>query len=526
MIPRTAHRHARATLLIAALALVGAACTDDSAWTPPVAADSAESGVNAAPVEQSFDELDRIVESAMEETGIPGVAVAVVHADEVAYTQGYGVRSIAGGQPVSPDTVFQIASMSKPLSSTIMSGLVGDGVIGWDEPLAESGWTDSLNDPWVSENVTYADLFSHRSGLPGGTAGNDLEAIGYDRTTILERLPQVPLDPFRERKSYSNWGMTLGGEAAAAAADTSWEQLGDDVLFEPAGMADTSMRHEDFLAAENRAELHVRTDEGWDAVIERQPDQQAPAGGVSSTVVDLAQWVQLHLSGGVLDGEQLIDAEALGATYTPAIDGGGPPPTDERPPSSYGLGWNVGTDANGRVVRNHSGAFSAGASTAVKLVPSADVGIVVLTNGEPIGVPEAIADAYLDYLADGEVTTDWVELWAERVSGVYGEPLDTTPPADPTPARPDDAYAGTYANGYVGEAEVVAGADGLAVLLGPDRMPFPLRHLDGDTFIYLDAPELPDFPALAEFVVDESGRATSLTLSSLDGSGLGTVTRT
>lgn len=526
MSPRTARRITRPTLLVAAMSLLAVACTDDAAWTPPGATDPSDPAVTTERVEESAGELDRIVESAMEATGIPGVAVAVVHGDEVVHTRGYGVASTVTGAPVGPDTVFQIASMSKPLSSTIVSALVGDGVIDWDEPIAESGWVDSLSDPWVSDRVTYADLFSHRSGLPGATAGNDLEAIGYDRATILERLPQVPLDPFRQDFSYSNWAMTLGGEAAADAAGTSWEQLAEDALFDPAGMTDTSMRHDDFLAAEDRAELHVRTDDGWDVVAERQPDPQAPAGGVSSTVADLAQWVRLQLAAGALEGQQLVDAEALDTTHSPFISKGGPAPTDEQPAGVYGLGWNVGARSDGRVEWNHSGAFSTGASTVVKILPGADVGIVVLTNGEPIGVPEAIADAYLEHLVDGEVTTDWLSLWGERFSGLYGEPLDATPPADPTPARPADAYTGTFANDYVGDVEVVGDADGLAVLLGPDRMAFPLRHLDGDTFTYLDAPELPDYPALAEFSVDADGRAVSVTLSSLDGSGLGTVTRT
>lgn len=535
---RIRRRRLLSLVAVGSIVGLGVGCTDDAAWSGPATNPSAPDG--SAPdgsatavtadraIADSFGELDRIVGSAMDATGTPGVAVAVVHGDDVLYTQGYGVRSTATGQPVSEDTVFQIASMSKPISSTVMSGLVGEDVIEWDEPIATSGPTSALGDPWVSERVTYADLFSHRSGLPGGTAGNDLEAIGYDRTTILERLPQVPLESFRDQFSYSNWGMTLGGAAAAEAAGTTWEQLADDLLFTPAGMDRTSMRHEDFVAAQDRAELHVRGENGWESVVERQPETQAPAGGVSSTVADLAQWVRLQLADGSLEGEQIIDAEALDATHAPAISRGGPAPTDDAPASFYGLGWNVGTDAHGRLEWNHSGAFSAGASTVVKIVPGNDLGIVVLTNGEPVGVPEAIADAYLEYLHDGEVTTDWLALWGDRFAGVYGEPIDTTPPADPTPALEPATYLGTYSNDYVGSVEIVEGPDGLEALMGPDALVVPLRHLDANTFTYLDAPELPDFPATAKFAVDADadGTASTLTLSSLDGSGLGTLTRT
>jgi CubicO group peptidase (beta-lactamase class C family) len=512
-----------------AFAVVMAGCSDDGGGAAAPADTSAptESGISADRVAGSFGELDSIVQGAMDDTGVPGVAVAVVSGDEVVYTQGYGVADTSTGEPVTPETVFQIASLSKPVSSTIMAGLAGDGAFDWDDPIAEYAPDLTLSDPWVTEHVTFADLFSHRSGIPGATGGNDLESIGFDRDTIMERMRLLPLDPFRATYSYSNFGMTMGGEAAATAAGTTWEDAADDVLFGPAGMTSTSMRHDDFVAADNAAQEHIRLDGEWVPEVERQPDPQAPAGGVSSNVVDLGRWMRLQLAGGSLDGDQIVETEALDSTHTPHIVNRPPSPEISDPAGLYGLGWNIGVDATGVTRWNHSGAFSTGAATVAVALPAADVGIVVLTNAQPIGVPESIADAYLQYLETGEVTEDWVAVWGERMGGLLGEDQDWTPPADAAPARPDAAYVGTYANDYVGEAAVEAAPDGtLTLMLGPDddRRAFPLEHYTGDTFSYVHFPELPMQRETVEFVV-AGDVASAITLSAFDESGLGTLQR-
>ncbi len=502
----------------------GATTTDGTdATTPPGAA--GESTITRAKIDDSLGELDAMVEYAMETTGVPGIAVAVVYDDEVVHAEGYGVRDVETGEPTTPETIFEVASLSKSISSTVMAGAVGDGHFDWDDPVSEYNPDLVLSDPWVTENVTFADLFAHRSGLPGN-AGNQLEAIGHDRDYILDRLRFIPLDPIRSTYSYSNFAMTAGGESAAVAAGTTWEDLADDILFGPAGMDSSSMHHDDYAAADDRAELHVQVDGEWESAHERDPDPQAPAGGVNSNVIDLGEWLRLQINGGELDGTQIIDEEALDQTHIPHVTKSPPRPTIVDHAGFYGLGWNVETDETGAIRWNHSGAFSSGAATQAKILPSESLGIVVITNGWPIGVPEAITDAYIGYLQTGEWSEDTFELWAERMSGVYGEPEDPgEPPIDPTPALDDDAYVGTYTNGYFGDAEVVRRDGNLTVVMGPAQIEFALTHLDGSVFTLVDAPELPDFVSTATFEIGADGSATSITLSAFDEFGFGTMTR-
>ena len=113
-----------------------------------------------------LDRLDGLIEDGMTQTGVPGTAVAVVYDDEVVYERGFGVRELGKPEPITPETVFQIASLSKPLSSTLVAAVVGDGMTTWDATIGSLEPGFALSDPWVSDQVTIRDMLCHRSGLP------------------------------------------------------------------------------------------------------------------------------------------------------------------------------------------------------------------------------------------------------------------------------------------------------------------------------------------------------------------------
>ena len=137
-----------------------------AAAQPATPAASGDATITAAQVQAAVDRLDALIEDGMTKTGVPGVAVAVVHNDTVVYERGFGVRELGRSEPITPDTVFQIASLSKSLSSTLVAALVGDGTTTWDARIGSIETDFALSDPWVSEQVTIRDMLCHRSGLP------------------------------------------------------------------------------------------------------------------------------------------------------------------------------------------------------------------------------------------------------------------------------------------------------------------------------------------------------------------------
>src|SRR5680860_959623 len=131
---------------------------------------------DSAAIDKATAALDGIVETAMKRTGLPALAVGVVYKDKVIYAEGFGVREIGKPGKIDPDTVFLLASVSRPIASTIVAKLVGDGVVDWHRTAKGYNPAFALSDPYVTENATIADLMSHRSGLRTGS-GDLLEDL-------------------------------------------------------------------------------------------------------------------------------------------------------------------------------------------------------------------------------------------------------------------------------------------------------------------------------------------------------------
>ncbi|MFF4034320.1 serine hydrolase [Streptomyces sviceus] len=536
------HRPLRSAAALGLVAALAVGCTGSGADTtvaavgraadqtsplPTVPPAQPPSQLTRADVDTAVSRLDGVVQDAMRRTGVPGVAVGVVYDDKVLYLKGFGVRKAGAKDRVGADTVFQLASVSKPLASTVVAEAVGEKTVGWDDPVAkyDSGFT--LKDPWVTRHVTLADLFSHRSGLPDH-AGDLLEDLGYDRSYILGHLRYEPLAPFRAHYAYTNFGLTEAAVATARAAGTSWEKLSAQKLYKPLGMDSTSSSFADYEKAKNKAALHVKTGDTWRAEYVRDPDAQSPAGGASSTVRDMTKWLRLQLGNGTFEGRQLVDAEALEQTHLPHILSE-PPHAPAGRAGFYGLGWNVSYDDQGRLKLGHSGGFALGAATNVALLPSEKLGIVVLTNGEPIGVPEAISSTFLDTAQTGGPTVDWLKflgpLFQQTLQGEHSKVDYSKPPASPAPAKANSAYTGTYANAYYGPLTVSAQGNKLTMQLGPKKQRFVLTHYDGDTFSYRTTGEMAVGLTGVTFTVASDGRADKVRVENLDTTGLGTFTR-
>jgi CubicO group peptidase (beta-lactamase class C family) len=486
--------------------------------------------LDRAKVDGALARLDGSVQHAMETTGVPGIAVAVVYQDEVLYARGFGVREVGRAGAVDADTVFQLASVSKPLASTVVAGVVGRHKANWADPVIRHNPKFALKDPYVTRNATFEDLMSHRSGLHTG-AGDLLEDLGFDREYILAHLDQQPLEPFRSTYQYSNFGYTEGGQAAADAMDMPWEDLAEEILFRPVGMGASTYRHADYERSANKALIHVPVgNRKWEAKYVRNADAEAPAGGASSSVRDLAQWIRLQLGNGRYEGRQVIDEDALLTTHAPQMIMG-PPATPLARAHFYGLGWNVTYDDQARVQLGHSGAFDLGAATSVLLLPGEQLGIVVLTNGRPQGIPEAIGAEFFDTAQHGEPTVDWLAFTAEvfrQLDEADKPAVDYSKlPAHPKPARAGSAYTGSYANSYYGPLEVAEDNGMLAMSMGPAGRPttFALTHFDGDTFSFETIGENANGLAGAIFTVGAGGRAASVRLDYYDRTGLGTFTR-
>jgi len=478
----------------------------------------------------ALPKLEALAQAAVDGGGVPGLSIAVVYKDEVVFLAGFGVRQAGKPEAVDADTVFQIASLSKPISSTVVAALVGEGLLDWDSRVADLDPAFALKDAYPTQQLTVRDLFNHRSGLPGH-AGDDLEDIGFGREEVMHRLRLVPpSSSFRAGYAYSNAGITAGALAAVRPTGKSWEDVAEERLYRPLGMTSTSSRYSDFVGRANRSALHIGDVGKWEAKLHRDPSVQAPAGGVSGSARDIAQWMRLELANGSYDGKQLIAADALAATHVPLMSRGRNPVTGSA--TFYGLGWNVEFGRHG-LSWGHAGAFSLGARTLVTLYPEADLGILVLANAFPTGIPEGLADTFADLVFDGAATQDWTAGWNAIYASLFGPAVEAamatygTPPSPSTPALPATAYAGSYTNDYVGAATVTADGEHLVLKVGPDgKTVYPMTHFDRDLFLIYPNPEMADMPSPVSFSIGPDGKAAAMTIDNLNASGLGVLSRT
>jgi CubicO group peptidase (beta-lactamase class C family) len=487
-----------------------------------------KSHVTSEQVTHAVQELEKLAQKQIQENVVPGIAIAVVFQEKTVYAKGFGVRDVNTRQPIDADTVFQLASVSKSIGSTVVAELVGEGKITWDSKLSALDPAFAMFDPWVTREITIRDMYAHRSGLPEH-AGDLLEDVGFTRAEILHRLRyQHPDSSFRSHYAYTNFGITEGAVAAAKAYGLDWEKASEEKLYRPLGMTSTSSRYVDFMARKNKALGHVLVDGKWMQKFKRDPDEQSPAGGVSSSLNDVAKWMRLQLGNGKFDSKQIVDEKALLETRHPHMLTGFSPFTGL--PSFYGLGWNVSYDEQGRLRLNHSGAFALGAATLVNLVPTEQLGIVVLTNAYPIGIAEALGTTFLDTALYGKPTQDWFAIFKQAFSNpaAVGTVIGfdySRPPALPAPALKSSAYVGRFTNDYFGDISIVEKDGGLAIVEGPRNKTFPMQHYDRDTFTYETQDENAVGRSGVTFIIAPDGKANQVVVENLDVRGEGSFKR-
>ena len=132
-----------------------------------VCASTVRAAINPENFQRALTQIQDLARQAVSSSDIhvPGLSIAIVYNGTVQYTGGFGVREIGSNDSVDADTVFRLASMSKPVSSTIVAAMISATNLTWDTKTNEPDTIAEYSDPWISAELTLEDGFSHRSGL-------------------------------------------------------------------------------------------------------------------------------------------------------------------------------------------------------------------------------------------------------------------------------------------------------------------------------------------------------------------------
>jgi CubicO group peptidase (beta-lactamase class C family) len=356
-------------------------------------------------LQQSADErLWPLIESFVGSHDVAGLAVAVVRDDEVV-SRGFGVRDVGSGATVTPETMFHLASVSKPFVATgivslATAGDAGRPVLDLDAPIIEWVPEFTLADGRAGE-VTARRLLSHSSGLPDvADYGWHDPQLGEDalsefaRSLSGWRLQAEPGSAF----SYSNAGFELLGLVLARATGTRFEDAVREQVLTPLGMRSSTFLRSD-VPALLAASPHVGRPLSVPAGAYPYTRRHAPSSTLHSNLVEMCRWILAHFepAGAAArgsDGQRVrLDARLLDLMWRPVLPVGRPPWEE-----AAALGWAVGTYRGHRAL-SHSG-MDPGFGSKLVLVPERRTGVVVLANSNTVPA-SAIAAAALDVaLAD------------------------------------------------------------------------------------------------------------------------------
>jgi CubicO group peptidase (beta-lactamase class C family) len=440
-------------------------------------------------------DLDQWVARAMRTFEVPGLALAIVKDDTVVVAKGYGVRKLGDTAPVDARTLFGIASNTKVFTATALGLLVEEQKIEWDAPVIRYLPAFAMFDPYVTRELTVRDLLVHRSGL--GLGAGDLlwwPPSTYDRKEIARRLRFIPpATSFRSAYAYDNVLYLIAGELIEAVSGQSWEDFVGSRILAAVGMTGSNVRHSAAAAGGNVAAPHAPVDGKVRPIAPFDSDNTNPAGGINSSAEDMATWMRVLLSGGVLaNGTRLFStatARELTTIVTPLPIGDPPPELPLLRPNFNGYALGLGIrDYRGHKLLAHTGGLP-GYVSRVALIPDASVGVAVLTNQESVAAFDAIAFHVLDHYL-GAPAFDWIEGFQKATARIASataaavRSASSSRDAASRPSLPLAKYAGTYRDAWYGEIEIVERGGRLTIrFTHTPSLTGDLEHWQHDTFI-------------------------------------------
>ena len=433
--------------------------------------------------------FEAYVRGGIQDWEVPGLAVVVVKDGEVAFSQGFGVRTLGEPSEVTSETLFAIGSTTKAMTAAAIGMLVDEGLVNWDDPVTKHLPWFQLYDPYATREVTVRDLLTHRAGL-----GN-ADFLWYERDTdpaeILKLVRLVePAYSLRSGFIYQNIMYAAAGAVVAQVSGIPWAEFIQTRILNPLGMAGAVPTAETLHQQPDVAMPHYKIDGVVTQIENASVDAVASAGSIWSGVDDMSKWIRFLLADGkTANGEELLGSETVAELFTPQsiVGNAGFYPTAQLTNphwTTYGLGW-FQADYRGRAVDFHTGSID-GMVAIVGLIRDENLGICVLANLDHAELRHALMYRVFD-LFDDSPPRDWsaelLELYAgfaeaavERRAQVEAERVEGT-----TPSLPLDDYVGFYTDVLHGDVTVSMNESGLRLHYGPG-LQGPLSHWNHDTF--------------------------------------------
>jgi beta-lactamase class C len=375
----------------------------------PAALEPATPAVIEEPVVPSYVEVfENKLDLAMRTGEFVGLSAAVIEGGRITFIKSWGETAAGSGDPVSTDTVFRFASVSKSFSAALVGQLVEEGRLHWSDPVTQYEPEFRLKTTAATNAVTIEDLASHRVGLPSH-AYDDLIEAGRSFDVVVEQLRRADLvcQP-GQCYQYQNVAYSLLGPVVEQVDGRSFDEAMNERIFGALGMDTASVGLEGLTGSESWARGHSRRRVGsaWQPFTPNNNYYRvAPAGGLNGSIEDLALWAraQMGYNPDVIDDGLREDLQTS-RVRTPGERSKNRWLRSRLRDADYALGWRIYDYAGERMIM-HSGGVS-GYRALVTFLPEHDVGMVALWNtSNSLGwrILPTFYDAYLEL-----DETDWL----------------------------------------------------------------------------------------------------------------------
>ena len=367
-------------------------------------------------MKKTLADFDQYINQALQDWHIPGAAVAVIKGDEVLHQGGYGFRDIEKRLPVTENTRFPIASMTKAFTVMGVALLVDEGLLDWDQPIRDVMPDFRLADDYATQHATLRDLLSHRTGLPR----HDAAWYGSDKG-IDEIFPELrhlkPTAAFRSAWQYNNLMYeTAGLLCVKVSGVSSWYEFIQTRILTVLGMHDSIPKYkkDDEDNANIALPYRLKNGETTPQKIPFYDNPLGPAGSIYSTLKDITTWLKVHTHAGQHNGQPFVSPYGLQQMHTPHML---MPATAAQQAMfnnnlySYGMGWFI-EPYKGVTLIHHGGNID-GFSVMGAFVPQEQLAIAILTNVDGKGLRTALMYEALDR-ALGVEGKDWSQEILKR----------------------------------------------------------------------------------------------------------------
>lgn len=349
--------------------------------------------------------------------GIPGLGVGIVEDGEIVYARGFGVQSLETGAPVTPDSFFCIASVTKCFVATAVMQLVEQGKLHLDVPLVQYLPDFRLDDERCRQ-ITLRQILSHTSGMP------DMDEAEYDELVAHPEYDEGAPERYvralagrkmiaapGERFAYSNIAYNVLGYLLAKISGQTFEDYLREHLLRPAGMTESTLFFPQ-VPRDRLAVPHLRVPEMVVNPVYPYHRADAPASFLHSTVLEMCQWAITCLDGGTHNGNRILSPASFEQMWTPVVEWGFPPLYEH-----CGLGWTLGHFDGVKTVSH--GGMGFGWTDFLTLLPEKKRGAVILCNEESSARSRTIRAA-LHAILEKEPTVNSVS-WMIPISQALAE---------------------------------------------------------------------------------------------------------